>query len=163
VLNLRHSGAVAKAVGSTNVGKGFHRNTQDRDALMGKLRAYGLSDAAIADITGVTKQRVHQLLGPRPGSGTAPEADKGPAFFVPDMLGMDRAALHDWVRHEFGNYLRQYRQRFGLNQQDLADVLDTSQSSIGHWETRNSCALPIPVLYMLEDLRKRNSLTPTLK
>lgn len=89
----------------------------DEVALIRALRAAGASDALIAEARGITRQRVHQLAGPRPRAPTRPPAIRAdaPATDLPQ-------ALLAW------------RMRHGLDAYEAAAVLRVHHATIRRWE-----------------------------
>jgi len=130
----------------------------ERNAMMQRMRAAGLSDQLIADIVGLTKSGVHFALGPRP----AP-VKQAPAFFDPK-------APHEWLK-DFPKALRDFRARNSLTQHNTGVILGTAHDGfppstmISSWENRRArCPLEVPVAYMLSDLEVKwinKSLTRT--
>ena len=130
----------------------------ERNAMMRRMRAAGLSDQLIADIVGLTKSGVHFALGPRP----AP-VKQAPAFFDPK-------APHEWLK-DFPKALRDFRTRNSLTQHNVAVMLGvardgrTPSTMLSAWEIgKAACPLPVPVAYMLSDLEVKwinKSLTRT--
>jgi DNA-binding XRE family transcriptional regulator len=106
-----------------------------------RLRRDGVSDATIGRRMRppVTKQAVHQALGPR--TRTAP-ARREPAPAGPTRAEF-AAALHAW------------RTRRGLSQAGAARLLRVTPHSIASWEVcRCNCALAASMILLMEALDK---------
>ena len=113
--------------------------TTDRLDAMRALRAESVPDAIIGSAFGISRQRVHMLLGAR-----APETR--PKIPPTDAGAADRLP----------SALRAWRERRGLTQKEAAKLL-TLQSVMTYsaWETGNrGCALPALVLRYIELLDK---------
>ena len=99
---------------------------------MHAMRRAGDADSAIAAAHGVTRQRVHQLLGPRPPRRRQPRLPLPPPV-------------------DFGRALREWRARRGLSQSQAARLLRVTAHSVSCWETgRTGCSLAATVLRLLE-------------
>jgi len=114
--------------------------TDDRNAIMRLMRLNGMSDAAIADIWSLSRQRVHELLGPRP-----PKPEPPP---LPDTAGLDERVQHA---------LKAWRSKYGLSRTEAAAALGlASAQTLDAWEKgRKSCALPLMLLRYLEMLEDK--------
>lgn len=85
-----------------------------------RMRAEGLTDAAIARKLGTSRQRIHALLGPSGRPTREPKAKP------PDAL--DGSG--------FSDALRAFKARHGLaTQEQVAPVFGVSQSTIARWES----------------------------
>ena len=93
---------------------------------------HGWSDAAIAARLGITRQRVHQLLGPRVKRKPAPLTAPSPVV-------------------DFAAALREWRERRGLSQSQAAALLRIGTHTVSCWETgRNGCSLAASMLRLME-------------
>lgn len=115
----------------------------ERNSAMQSMRAYA-PDSAIAEAFGLTRQRVHALLGPRA---------RRPAAAIP--LPPEEADAADRLPAE----LRQWRARRGLSQAQAAEALGIEHGTLNRWETgRGGCSLAGLVLHYLR-LRDEKELT----
>ena len=104
-----------------------------------RLRA-SLSDAAIAVKTGVSRQHLHKVLGPRPAR---PKASRARAAAAPPTAGPTLA--------QFAAKLRAWRAKHQLTQSQAATLLHVHKQVISNWETgRNGCALAASMLLLME-------------
>jgi hypothetical protein len=111
----------------------------DRTEIMRRLRAFDVPDQVIADSFGLSKQRVHKILGPR-DIKPAPETCPPPADAAARLPG----ALKAW------------RKAAGLSQVQAAAVLCLgSPVVLNRWERGNGgCSLPGLVLSHIELLQR---------
>ena len=104
-------------------------------AAMKAMRTRGMADATIAKRHGITRQRVHQLLGPRPRTVRAPPK---PAPAPP-------------TRKAFAAALLAWRRRHGLSQAGAARLLGVTTHSVSSWEQqRRGCSLATSILQLME-------------
>ena len=102
---------------------------------MQSARTEGLPDSAIGRRYGLTRQRVHQILGKRP---PAPRKAQPAAPPAP-------------TREEFAAALLGWRRRRGLSQAQAAQILRVGAHSIASWEQQvNGCSLAGAVMLLLE-------------
>lgn len=119
-----------------------------REDCMRELRdRYHVPDELIGRIYGISRQRVHALLGPRP-----PEPAHMPLPPLP-------AAVTD---DAFQAYVKAFRARHDLSQTELGRLLGVDQTAISRWERTGICNLAGPVMALLsrldreiEDLTKK--------
>ena len=100
-----------------------------------EMRAEGIADSAIAARLGLSRQRVHQLLGARPPR-------KPPARQV-EPAGPTRA--------DFARTLREWRAGRGITQAEAARLLLVNKQVLSNWETgRNGCSLAASMLRLMD-------------
>lgn len=102
------------------------------------MRRDGLTDLEIAERLGVTRQRVHALLGPRPAE-PARRIDP-PAVVAPGQLA---ARLRGW------------RARHGMTQAEAAAALRVPLKTFHNWEYGRGCALAELVAMTVDLLESR--------
>ena len=90
--------------------------------IMRALRAHGVPDALIGEAFGVTRQWVHQRLGPRPR----------PPRATPNYLGATLAPADQDT--PLGDLLRAWRERRGYTQEEAAAALGIGTWSVSRWE-----------------------------
>ena len=102
---------------------------------MRSARTEGLPDSAIGRRYGLTRQRVHQILGKRP-----PAPRRAPPAAPPAP-----------TREEFAAALLAWRRRRGLSQAQAARLLRVGAHSVASWEQQsNGCSLAGAVMLLLE-------------
>jgi len=114
-------------------------------AVMRQLRTAGDTDAEIGRKLNLSRQRVHQLLGP---SGV--DRRKGPH---------PRARSAPSARGAFSDALLAWRLRHNLSQSQAAKILRISSIAIySKWETLGHCSLPGLVLAFIKlwEAQQRN-------
>ena len=111
--------------------------TPDQISAAHAMRASGASDKAIAVQYGISRQRLHKILGPRPKAAQTAQDSAAPD--LPD----------------FATELRAWRRLHGLSQSQAARLLRINPMSISAWETgRHRCALAAPMLLLLDLITK---------
>ena len=109
--------------------------TAQRLAAMRAMRALDKPDSAIGRRYGLTRQRVHQILGKRP-----PTPRRAPPAAPPAP-----------TREEFAAALLAWRRRRGLSQAQAARLLHVTVTSISAWENEVcGCSLAGAVMLLLE-------------
>jgi hypothetical protein len=109
--------------------------TAQQLAAMRAMRALDKPDSAIGRRYGLTRQRVHQILGKRPATPrrAPPAAPPAP------------------TRAEFAAALLSWRHRRGLSQAQAARILRVGAHSVASWEQQsNGCSLAGAVMLLLE-------------
>jgi hypothetical protein len=97
-----------------------------RDKAMTVLRQYGVTDDIIGKALGLSRQRVHARLGPRPAFKRAVNAPR-PDARLDDLPG----------------YIKDWRERNGLSIAGAARIAGTNTISWWSWETnRTGCSMP---------------------
>jgi DNA-binding XRE family transcriptional regulator len=103
---------------------------------MRAMRTVGKPDSAIARRYGVSRQRVHQLLGARPPA--PPRAAPAKAPPAPS-------------RAKFAAALLAWRKRRGLTQVAAARLLRVTPHSVASWETHQcGCSLAAAMMLLME-------------
>lgn len=112
---------------------------------MRAMRA-AMSDADIAAHHGITRQRVHALLGPR-----KPTDHKRPrAASIGQAVKIEPAA--------FAAELRAWRLARGWTQRQAAEALRVSAHSISMWETGfDKCSLAASMLLLMKLISERKA------
>lgn len=124
--------------------------TDDRAALMQRLRSLGLSNPQIGWALGFSRQTVHSILGGQP---LAKETE-----FVSSETPSEE---------HFAAFLRAFRQRHNLSQAQLARLIDVNvdpngktSGTISRWETDKTKPIsPLLIMRHLTLLEEKNVLT----
>lgn len=99
-----------------------------------RMRAAGKPDSEIGAHFGITRQRVHQLLGPRPAR---------PAKVKPPRETVATA--------DFSAALRGWRTSRGLSQSQAARLLCVTTHTVASWEQGvNGCSLAGAMLKLMD-------------
>lgn len=107
----------------------------DTLAVMRSMRTAGFADSEIAAKRGISRQRVHRILGKR-------ERKRKPA-----------AAPQQTSRAEFATAIRAWREARGLSQSQAAKTLRVNKHTLCSWEVqRTGCSLAASIMLLMEKL-----------
>jgi ribosome-binding protein aMBF1 (putative translation factor) len=107
---------------------------------MRRLRERNVTDETIGYAFGLSRQRVHQKLGPKHLKDDTPPPEPPTTAEPPLEPPADLAA-----------FLRSYRTTRNLSQATLARIIGTSQSAVAQWETGAPCRHAKLIAYYLSN------------
>lgn len=114
--------------------------TDERENVMRVMRAYDVPDQVIAESFGLTRQRVHRILGTRQADAHA---------------STGKPARSKDLNTRLARELPAWRRRRGMSQSQAAEFLGIPYwQRVSAWESGKGCGMPGVLLRLLEALDK---------